>query len=217
MTAESSATQRTFYLDAVRALAIFSISCNHAVNRAYENYSGQMAEFQAHSLASNLLKALVTVFSRLGVPLFLMITGALILNKRMDTPQRLKRFYTHNLLGTLITTEIWYFIMFWFILLCNPSNTMLETLSLPQLLDRMLQNQLFLNQVTLGSMWYMPMILCIYTTLPLAAALREKVPVWALCIPLGLVFLQRMAIPAISDFRSLTRGGGCPILCPVRG
>jgi hypothetical protein len=34
---------RIFYLDIARALAIISITLNHAVNRSYRNYHGQMA------------------------------------------------------------------------------------------------------------------------------------------------------------------------------
>ena len=70
---------RSYYLDIARAIAIISISLNHAVNRTYDNYSGQMAEFLESSYLSSLLKSVVTIFSHLGVPLFLMISGALLL------------------------------------------------------------------------------------------------------------------------------------------
>ena len=36
---------RSYYLDIARAIAIISISLNHAVNRTYDNYFGQMEEF----------------------------------------------------------------------------------------------------------------------------------------------------------------------------
>ena len=51
-------------------------------------------------------KALLTVASRYGVPLFLMITGALILRKRFETAEDVRRFYRHNWLSLLITSEI---------------------------------------------------------------------------------------------------------------
>ena len=70
---------RSYYLDIARAIAIISISLNHAVNRTYDNYAGQMEEFLELSWASSLLKAVTTMFSHLGVPLFLMISGALLL------------------------------------------------------------------------------------------------------------------------------------------
>lgn len=69
---------RSYYLDIARAIAIISISLNHAVNRTYDNYFGQMEEFLESSYLSSLLKSVATVFSHLGVPLFLMISGALL-------------------------------------------------------------------------------------------------------------------------------------------
>lgn len=84
--------QRTLYLDVARTVAIISISLNHAVNRVYTNYSGTMEEFQTISLGSTLFKTLVIVFSRMGVPIFLMITGTLLLNKRIESGEDVKRF-----------------------------------------------------------------------------------------------------------------------------
>ena len=77
--------KRQYYLDILRAVAIISITLNHAVNRSYANYSGQMAEFYSIPLWSTMLKTVVTVFSKIGVPLFMMITGVLIMNKKMDS------------------------------------------------------------------------------------------------------------------------------------
>lgn len=160
---------RSYYLDIARAIAIISISLNHAVNRTYDNYSGQMEEFLESSYLSSLLKSVVTVFSHLGVPLFLMISGALLLHKRMETADDVKRFYRHNLWELFITTEIWYFIMYWFIFFEDISTGYWEE-GLAGTLLGCVKTMLFLDQITMGSMWYMPMILCLYTTIPFAAA-----------------------------------------------
>ena len=61
---------RSYYLDIARAIAIISISMNHAVNRTYDNYFGQMEEFLESSYLSSLLKSVATVFSHLGVRRF---------------------------------------------------------------------------------------------------------------------------------------------------
>ena len=57
---------RSYYLDIARAIAIISISLNHAVNRTYDNYAGQMEEFLESSYLSSLLKSVATIFSHLG-------------------------------------------------------------------------------------------------------------------------------------------------------
>ena len=59
-----------YYLDIARAIAIISISLNHAVNRTYDNYAGQMEEFLESSYLSSLLKSVATIFSHLGVRRF---------------------------------------------------------------------------------------------------------------------------------------------------
>lgn len=193
---------RQFYLDVARVLAILSISLNHAVNRSYDNFTNQMQEFLEISLASTILKTVVTVFSRVGVPLFLMISGALLLNKRIENGQEVKRFYKHNLLSLLITTEIWYFLMYWFILLLHPGNHTLETEGFGGAVLGLFKTMLFIDQTAFDSMWYMPMILCLYTTIPFAVIVKEKVPARYLCLPLALVFLRTMLLPMVNAFRS---------------
>lgn len=106
---------RIFWLDVARCVAIISITLNHAVNRAYHVYEGQSAEFFSIPLGSTLFKTVVYVFSRIGVPLFLMISGALLFNKEINNAEDIKKFYKHNLLSLLITSEIWMFIMYWVI------------------------------------------------------------------------------------------------------
>lgn len=103
---------RIFFLDAARAAAIVLVALNHAVNRAYDNYHGQMEEFYSRSLLSASVKASLTVASHLGVPLFLMITGALLLGRSFSDREALKRFYLRNAGGILLTSEIWMGIIF---------------------------------------------------------------------------------------------------------
>lgn len=104
--------KRIYWLDVARVVAIISISLNHAVNRAYDNYANQMAEFLSIPLASTIFKTVISIFSRLGVPLFLMISGTLLLRKNITDEDGIKRFYKHNYLDLIITSELWYFIMF---------------------------------------------------------------------------------------------------------
>lgn len=44
-----------------------------------------------------------------------MISGALLFNKEINNAEDIKKFYKHNLLSLLITSEIWMFIMYWVI------------------------------------------------------------------------------------------------------
>jgi len=190
---------RKLYLDVARTIAIISISLNHAANRTYENYNGQQAEFYDSSIFSSLIKTVATVFSRIGVPLFLMITGVLILNKVFENGNDIKKFYKNNYLGMLITTEIWYVIMYWVIVLFNPSNMIIEEHSILGVLRYMIKTMFFIDQVTLGSMWYMPMILCLYLILPFFAVIVQKFPKKYIAIPLAVTFITFMCLPAFNQ------------------
>lgn len=195
--------KRMFYLDLARVIAIISISLNHAVNRSYRNYSGQMAEFLALPFGSTIFKTVITVFSRIGVPLFLMITGVLILNKKMEDASDVKRFYKHNLLSLLITTEIWYVLMYWILTL---GNGVIQEKGWLSAIGGMFSTMLFQNQTTMGSMWYMPMILCVYTTLPFVVMIKDKLAGSGqklLYLPLVLLFIIAMVLPAVNSLLTL--------------
>lgn len=121
-----------------------------------------------------------------------------MLHKKMDSGDDVKRFYKHNLLGMFITTEIWYVILYLFILFFKPTNTVLETNGIAGALSGLIKTMLFVDQTTTGSMWYMPMILCIYTTLPVVIAAKDKLSTKAMYLPLTVVFLISMVLPFIN-------------------
>ena len=169
---------RIWYLDIARVIAVISVSLNHAVNRSYSNYQGtqeQWEEFFTISFRSNLVRCAVMIFSRLGVPLFLMISGTLLLSRKVETEQDIGRFYKRNLLPLVITAEIWTVIMYWYIVLVNPGNTVLETGGVSGAITGMFHTMLFINQTRFGSMWYIPVIICLYLMLPLMAMVITKV------------------------------------------
>lgn len=202
---QSSKLQRVFFLDVARVLAIISITLNHAVNRTYHNSNGQSSEFFAIPIASTVFKTLMMVFSRVGVPLFLMITGVLILNKKMENGSDVKRFYKRNLLSLFITTEIWYCLMYWYLLLFAPYS-ILQTRNWGSAIAGMFETMLFQNQVAFGSMWYMPMILCLYLFLPFVTMAKDKLAgskEKALYLPAVLIFTVSMLLPFVNDLLKL--------------
>lgn len=201
-------SKRQYYLDVARVIAVFAIVLNHAVNRSFAVQHNQAAEFHTIPMALTLIKAVCSIFSNLGVPLFLMITGALILNKPMNTAADVKRFYKRNLLPLFITTEIWLTLIYWYKLLFDDAFPILYTEGFGAALWGMVKNMLFLDQVTFGSMWYMPMILCLYATIPLVAIFIQKLSdskLWL--IPAIIVYFYSMVLPAIN---TLLRANGLP-------
>lgn len=195
-----STGKRKYDLDVIRALAIISISMNHAVNRTYENFSYAFFEFRTIPMWSTAIKALAIVFGHIGVPLFLMISGALLLNKRMDGDADVRKFYRHNLLSILITTEIWYVIMYCFILAFHTAWNEITPWSA---LSGLISTVLFTNQTTMDSMWYMPMILCLYLVIPYAAMIVRRVSLRTLLLPCLVLYVADMVIPMVNDLLKL--------------
>lgn len=188
--------QRIFYYDVARFIAILSITCNHALSRSFEYHAAPLEEFNSIPMGYSVFKAFMCIFSRVGVPLFLMITGALLLNRDYEDKNKLRRFIKHNYLGMLITTEIWLFILFWFKQFTD--SMILENRGFLSAAFACLKTMLFVNQVTVPSMWYMPMILCVYLLIPVISAALKKIDhkyIIGLC---AFILFSSMIIPNIN-------------------
>jgi len=195
---EQQKTSRVLYLDAARCFAVLMVALNHAVNRTWDNYSQVPEEFARIGKLSSLLKAALTVASHLGVPLFLMITGALLLRRRFETKEDLRHFFRHNWLRLLITAEIWFFLGYWFQVLLNPAKHLTEE-GTGAVLRGLVKTLLFVDQIRFDSMWYVPMILTVYLMIPLLAVfLRQKALRRALLPAALLLFWTAMVFPALN-------------------
>lgn len=191
---------RIFWLDAARAAAIILICLNHAVNRAYATSTGQAAEFAEIPLASTVFKTLMYVITKLGVPLFLMISGALLLKKNITDSDGVKRFYKNNLLKLFITAEIWYVIVFFFkAYSVIASGEMTVSYTAYSLFSTLL----FVNQITYTSMWYMPMIICVYLVIPFMCMIRDKINLKTALVPLAVLLYASFIIPTIDSFANV--------------
>lgn len=179
---------RIVYLDLLRSLAIVSITVNHAVNRSFAVYFWQYLEFQRIPFSLTVIKTVLYVFSRIGVPIFVMISGALLLPRSYSGGLRegsVSRFLKHNWLPLFITTEIWLAIMFWYKQFLPESILFSE--GLRSALFQFVLTQLFLNPVTMGSMWYMEMILCVYLVIPILSLAVKQIDPEYFVIPAVIV------------------------------
>ena len=190
------ARQRKFWLDFARALAIISVTFNHALSRSFHTHSGTQFEFMQMSALGSVVKALLYVFSRLGVPIFLMISGALLMKRDYEDREVTQRFIKHNWWGLFRTTEIWLVIMFW--LLQIPGRSVLHTQGVARALVKCVSTMLFLNQETMGSMWYMSMVLCVYLMIPVVAIGLKRLGDRFFYGLFGIVLLAGFVVPNIN-------------------
>lgn len=198
-------TQRLPWLDAARLAAIAFVIVNHSLSSLYGNqFPTGTAPASIMTTTETIFRALMFTISRYGVPLFLMITGALLLPRDYETPTVTRRLYRHNIVRLLVATELWLAIYFIGILLTGQGQrarllgtsgsgiTALINLTLHGVL-----NQLFISPVTLGNMWYMQMIIPVYMMLPLVATALKRLPLKYLAAPAAVVFAYFCVLPTI--------------------
>ena len=90
---------RIVSFDVIRLIAISCVVLCHSVETVYKTDHLSLGYGVTHYLG------------RLGVPLFLFLTGALLINKEFDSGS-IKRFFSHNWLGLVITSEVW-ILVYW--------------------------------------------------------------------------------------------------------
>lgn len=93
------------------------------------------------------------------MPLFLAISGYLLLDRDYSSADKIFKFYKHNLLPIVITTEIWNVIYDAIIFIDNGKFDF----------EVLIRDLLFFKTNQMGNMWYMPMIIGVYIALPFVA------------------------------------------------
>lgn len=147
---------RQEWLDAARTLGIALVVFCHSVETYYRPVLlGQKQVDILPWLAENFM----FFVGRMGVPLFLCISGVLLLGREYQV----KQFYKRSLLPLVITTELWIIINYLFV--CSPVQNHSFRI------DELLREMLFLKDPSLSHMWYMPMIIGIYVAVPFLAKL----------------------------------------------
>lgn len=149
--------KRIFFYDLTKAIAILLVvlvchACCNLENK--ESTLGYLCE----------------AIGLYGVPFFVLVSGALVLNKtNLGSRKGFTRFYKHNLLSLWITAEVW--IVFYY-LLCMPSYD----------LTTFLRNFLLIDKAA-AHLWYIRMIVAYYIILPgIAYLLHHKNKRWILWV-----------------------------------
>lgn len=186
--------KRDAALDIIRAFAIVMVVLCHATERVYIVWSG----VPGNALAGSAVYAALHLMSRLGVPLFLMLTGALVLRKRFSSSADVLRFYRTHLLPLFIATELWVVLYnLWFAA---------DGAFSP---DGLVKDLLFIEYPKIH-FWYMPMILGLYATIPFVAMVVQHVRLRALALPLALVFALSSVWPTTGWFVGFLGLGALP-------
>lgn len=179
--------KRIAYLDLIRSIAIILVVLCHATESP-AFYSG--TDIVTMPFKIQLLVFLLFTLGRMGVPLFLFLSGFLLLPRKYDSENCLK-FWKNKCLPLLVTTEIWIVIYNVFLAWFDGSGVHWTN---------MLRNMLFLSATGLSHVWYLPMILGLYLCIPFVSIVLGKIDVSVMKIPFLIIYWGFFAIPTINIF-----------------
>ena len=192
-----SKNKRIQSFDIARTFAIMCVVLCHSVETAYSNIN-----YTRLSNISQILRIVFFTVGRLGVPIFLFLTGALTLKKQIENDEDVNTFYKKNLLPLFITIEIWNVLYNMFLVIMNQQFNVIN----------FLKDILFLKKVNLPNMWYMPMILGMYLAIPFIAKIVKTFTLKTIKTPMVLVFISSVLLPSINILLSGLKLEQCKII-----
>ena len=143
---------RVEWIDLVRAIAILTVLYIHATDGIFIISSDSILHF---TIYSRIFEYASLFIGRIGVPFFLMITGYHLLDRTYDD-ERIRKFWTKNCKGLIIVTVIW---------------TIIYAVSLQFIAVKSAQvNFTEAGNLFFSHMWYMPMIIGMYLSLPFVSS-----------------------------------------------
>ena len=184
-------------LDFIRTLAIISVVLCHSVESFFYIYQDRSIFWKMLSPPYQLFDLIGITAGRLGVPLFLFLTGALMLHKPMDGNKDCFQFYKKTYIPLFLTMWLW--IILWNMFLVGYRLAGGETAQVT--IRGILDNLFFVRNVdTILPAWYIPMILGVYIFLPFLMSIVKKLSISAMSLPLVLSVIVFFAMPTANLF-----------------
>lgn len=183
-TKREDGVSRVVWVDVARSFAIICVIVCHSVEGVYPLDLQSVLELS--SQARIFVFAMMTI-GRLGVPIFLILTGYLLLGRNYNVEESIK-FWKTKCIPLLITTEIWRLIYWFFV------GNQVGTLDFENLVRQLL----FLKSTEINHLWYLPMILGIYLFIPFISNAIHRFPSKILWVLLGIVVVYLFLVPFIN-------------------
>lgn len=184
--------KRLLGIDVIRSIAIACVVLCHAVVGTI--YTFDVIFMQSMSFLSRAFAFTAFSIGRIGVPFFLLISGYLLLDRKYDDVA-CKKFWKTKCLGLLFSIEVWNILYNIFDILFFHREITIDTM----------MKQLFLVKASsMNHMWYMPMILGMYLTLPIIANALKELEIKTLLIPYSVLFVLAFGIPVLNEFSKLS-------------
>ena len=178
-------SNRIIWLDMARCFAIVMVVLCHAVETSckLDNHIWNNTSF-----LFRLFRIAGFTLGRLGVPFFLFLSGYLVLNRLQDSDEKVVGFYSRKLLNLLITVEVWNFFYYFFeVYYLHRNNSILS----------LIKQCLFLEKSGLSHMWYMPMILGLYISVPFLSLIVRNYSMKSIGLPLATGLIAFFVLPSV--------------------
>lgn len=185
--------ERVVALDYIRFLAILCVILSHSTENTYALNPDFLCSVAPHVRWSGL--AFFTI-GRLGVPLFLFLTGYLMLDREYNSEQTVN-LWKNKVLCLWMTTEIW-IIVYYFFYVCF-LGTDFSMLNL-------IKQMLFLNNSYGPHIWYMPTILGLYIFIPFVANGIKRYDDKIFLLPMILAIPYLYGVSLINTFTRIIWG-----------
>lgn len=181
--ASADARPRLAKLDYIRCLAILLVVFCHCNERLF-------GKIPAPQLRITLSYSFFFALGRMGVPLFLFLTGSLVLSKLVKGKDDVASFYRRKLFPLAVSA-----------VLCTAFYYVRSIFILEQPFDfsQALRVLLLLENCPCAVLWYLPMIIGIYIALPFVAVAFRKFSFRSFSLPLGILLVVQFVLPFISN------------------
>lgn len=179
---KNEAKRRIVTLDVARTIAIIAVVFCHSIESFYYMYQDRSVLWGMLSEQSKLFDLCGITFGRIGVPIFLFLTGSLILGKIRDERDCML-FYKTKFLSLLITTWIWVIIWNGFLAVYHHFGGETPVITWHSLIESMTFQK---NVDTIMPAWYLPMILGVYLFLPFLSITVNKIKIRTMLLPLSI-------------------------------
>lgn len=177
--------KKIIWIQDLRAIACVLIVLLHVIDGWLKPNGIQLQQFSARWWLDNVI---IQVFVRAGVPLFIMITGALLLNPEKDIPLKKISKYIIRMILILCTFGLAFCLIEGFMTdkLTNP----IKTIGVSVL-------HLFENK-SWGIMWYIYMLIGLYAITPALRVIVKSLDDNNLMFLLGVLFITSSLVPTIN-------------------
>lgn len=173
---------RIAWLDAARAVAILCVLLCHSIETAYDF---TIEEWRDAGVISKAFRLCGFSLGRLGVPLFLFLTGWLVLSKDFSREGSIGEFYRRRLPPLVCATFFWNAVYFFFLNAYNGIE--------PNWLK--FRRLFMFGPAPFSHMWYMPLIIGMYVALPFVSRALRGLKLRDTVLPLVLCGLAAFIMP----------------------